>query len=157
MTSVRRDPFVRAARVVGDFGNPFYAEERQRDVWNEASAFGLQLMLWGSVLAATVVVWTVGTPSVPYVQGALALVGTVSALTLAYAARLGIEMLQPQRMLRARLVPFTLLLLVLVAGLLRARDDGFSGSFSVGLAVGALAAVVGTALVVRRGKSSAEG
>ena len=48
MTSVRHDPFVRAARFVGDLGNPFYEEERQRDVWNEACAFGLQLLLWGT-------------------------------------------------------------------------------------------------------------
>ncbi len=36
---------VRSAELIGDLGNPFYAEERQRDVWNEASAVGLQLLL----------------------------------------------------------------------------------------------------------------
>ena len=29
--------FVRAAAAIGDLSNPFYGEERQRDVWNEAS------------------------------------------------------------------------------------------------------------------------
>ena len=31
MSSTRSDPIVRLAHVVGDFGNPFYAEERQRE------------------------------------------------------------------------------------------------------------------------------
>ena len=30
--------FIRTAAVIGDLSNPFYGEERQRDVWNEASA-----------------------------------------------------------------------------------------------------------------------
>ena len=46
MSQTRPDPFVRVAQFIGDFGNPFYDEERQRDVWNEACAFGLQLLLW---------------------------------------------------------------------------------------------------------------
>ncbi|MDQ3276230.1 MAG: hypothetical protein M3Q39_14700 [Actinomycetota bacterium] len=56
---------MRAAAGIGDFGNPFYAEERQRDVWNEASAFGLQLLLWLSMLTATISVWVFGAPAVP--------------------------------------------------------------------------------------------
>lgn len=36
----RRSWFVRAAAVVGDLDSPFSAEERDRDVWNEASAVG---------------------------------------------------------------------------------------------------------------------
>jgi hypothetical protein len=42
----RDSVFVRLAAGVGDLGNPFYREERQRDVWNEASAVGMQLTLW---------------------------------------------------------------------------------------------------------------
>src|SRR5690242_18627048 len=38
---VNESRFVRWAGVVGDLGSPFLAEERQRDVWNEASAVGL--------------------------------------------------------------------------------------------------------------------
>ena len=46
--------FLRWARVVADFGSPFYREERQRDVWNEASALGFQAGVWLTLLAATV-------------------------------------------------------------------------------------------------------
>jgi hypothetical protein len=37
--------FVRVAAVIGDLSNPFYGEERQRDVWNEASAVALQVLI----------------------------------------------------------------------------------------------------------------
>ncbi len=52
MSSTRPGLIVRVAHVVGDFG-PFYAEERQRDVWNEVSAFGLQLVLWSTLGVGT--------------------------------------------------------------------------------------------------------
>lgn len=32
--------FMPVAAVLGDLDRPFYAEERERDVWNEASAVG---------------------------------------------------------------------------------------------------------------------
>ncbi len=57
--------FVRAAAVIGDLSNPFYREERQRDVWNEASAVALQVLLWLSWLAATAAVWIMGAPRCP--------------------------------------------------------------------------------------------
>ncbi len=38
MMSNDRSLFVRAAAAVGDLGNPFYDEERQREVWNEAAS-----------------------------------------------------------------------------------------------------------------------
>lgn len=52
--------FVRAAAAVGDLGNPFYREERRRDVWNEASAVGFQLMLWLGLAAAAAMIWIAG-------------------------------------------------------------------------------------------------
>jgi hypothetical protein len=74
------------AHVVGDFGNPFYAEERQRDVWNEASAFGFQLVVWVTLAVGTATVWLVGAPAVPYVGAALVLLGTSCGLTVTGAA-----------------------------------------------------------------------
>lgn len=56
----RESVFVRLAAGVGDLGNPFYREEPQRDVWNEASAVGMQLTLWAGMAAATVMVWLGG-------------------------------------------------------------------------------------------------
>ena len=150
MTGVRSDPIVRLAHVVGDFSNPFYDEERQRDVWNEASAFGLQLLLWTSMLAATGTVWAVGAPAVPYVCGAVALVGLVCGLTIAYAQRLGIELTGTERMLRWRLLPYLGLLAALGAGLVRAGAGDFSTSFATGLLGGAGVAVLVLALRLRR-------
>jgi len=83
------DWFVRVAGVVGDFGNPFYGEERQRDVWNEASALGLQVIVWGGLLASTVLVWVVGSAAVPYALGFLALVAFAAVVASVYARRLG--------------------------------------------------------------------
>ena len=79
MISTRPDPFVRLAHVVGNFGNPFYAEERQRDVWNEASAFGFQLVLWCALVVSTGAVWVVGATAVPYACVAMLLVGLLRA------------------------------------------------------------------------------
>lgn len=148
MSQTRPDAFVRAAQFVGDFGNPFYDEERQRDVWNEACAFGFQLLLWLVLAVAAVVVWVAGKPAVPYAEGALILLGTVSLLTIAYAHRLGVRITDPGRALRLRLLPYVGLLAVLLAGMGRASND--ARGFVVGAGTGALVAVVAIAWAARR-------
>ena len=55
----------RAAKVVGDLDHPFYEEERQRDVWNEASAVGFQTVLWGAMASACGMVWIGCAPLIP--------------------------------------------------------------------------------------------
>ena len=148
---------MRAARFVGDFGNPFYDEERQRDVWNEASAFGLQLLLWTVLPAATVTLWVVGGPSVPYVAGALGLLGLVCCLTVAYAVRLGVDVTGSQRMVRLRMLPYLLLVLVLAGGFVRSTSSDLSSSFGVGLATGAALAVGFALLSARAARRRAKG
>ena len=67
LENVDRDGwFVKAAATIGDLGNPFYREERQRDVWNEASAVGLQLVLWLGLGTVAAMVWLGGPPALPY-------------------------------------------------------------------------------------------
>ena len=151
MSSTRQDPLVRVAHFVGDFGNPFYAEERQRDVWNEACAFGFQLLLWLTLGAAATVVWVVGAPAAPYAQGALVLRGTVSLLTIAYAHRRGVRIDGPERLLRLRLLPYVGLLALLLVGIARAStaSRGFVGGAATG-AVVALLAIAWTARASRR-------
>jgi hypothetical protein len=139
MSSTRPDPFVRVARFIGDFANPFYDEERQRDVWNEACAFGFQLLLWLVLTAGAVVVWVVGAPAVPYVEGALGILGTVCLLTIGYAHRLGVRITDPLRLLRLRLLPYVGLLAVLLVGMARASTD--ARGFVTGAATGALIAM----------------
>ena len=147
MSTTRPDRLVRMAHVVGDFGNPFYAEERQRDVWNEASAFGLQLVIWCTLLLGTATVWLVGAPAVPYVCAALGLMGAVCVLTVTYAQRLGVELTGRDRMLRWRMLPYALLVVALLVGLLRAQEEPLEASTVAGMVTGAtigvLAAVVG--------------
>lgn len=149
MAELHRDPLVRVARFVGDFSSPFLEEERQRDVWNEASAFGLQLTLWFSLLAGTVTIWLVGEPALPYVCGGMGLAGVVSIATVAYAERLGVTMNQASWMRRWRMLPYTLLVVVLAVGLLRAGPDQLSGSSLAGMAAGA-ASVLGLAAAASR-------
>ena len=148
MSQTRPDPFVRVAQFVGDFGNPFYEEERQRDVWNEACAFGLQLLLWSTLGALAVLVWVVGEPSIRYAQGALVLLGAVCLLTIGYAHRLGVRVTDASRMVRLRMVPYVALLAVLLIGMARASTD--SRGFVVGAATGALVALLALAWAARR-------
>ena len=147
MSSTRQDPIVRVARFVGDFSNPFYAEERQRDVWNEASAFGLQLVIWCALTVSTATVWVVGAPSVPYVGAAMVLVGAVCGLTVAYAQHLGVDLTAREHLRRWRMLPYALLVVALLVGLLRAQEEPLEPStlagMATGAAVGVLAAVVG--------------
>lgn len=153
-TVVRDGWFVRAAEVVGDLGNPFYREERQREVWNEACAVGLQVVLWLGAGAATAMVWLRGAPALPYVVALLSVLGVASTVSVLYARALGVRADEAARVLRLRLVPYAALLTLLLVGAMRAAPpDGFGGGFFRGMAVGAMAAVlwlVWSGLRVRR-------
>jgi hypothetical protein len=47
----------RAAAAIGDFNNPFYADERQRDIANEAAAVAFWLLHWTLLFGAGAVCW----------------------------------------------------------------------------------------------------
>lgn len=131
--------FVRAAGAVGDLGNPFYREERRRDVWNEASAAGFQLMLWLGLAAAAAMIWIGGPPALPYVVVVIGIVGVPSLVCIVYAERLGVRGTEGMRMARSRMVPVLVLVVVLAAGLLvRGSDDGVSASTLWGAVAGAV-------------------
>jgi hypothetical protein len=135
--------FVAAAGLVGDLNHPFYAEERQRDVWNEACAVGFQLVLWLALASATAMVWLGGAPALPYVVTVLAVVGVTAGVTLTYAHRLGVRVDDAEGMLRLRLVPYCALILLLFAGVVRvAPPDGFAGGFVHGMVAGMVVAVL---------------
>lgn len=152
--AVSQSWMVRSAELIGDLGNPFYAEERQRDVWNEASAVGLQLLLWLSLLAVTAMVWLGGRDSLPYALTYLAVIGVCSNVTIAYASHLGIDVLTPARTLRPRMLPYLLLVVVLAVGLMRASGQSSSPSFIAGLVVGVLVAVGASVVGLRRSRRS---
>jgi hypothetical protein len=141
--SRRGDWFVTAAGVIGDLGHPFYDEERQRDVWNEASAVGFQLMLWLGLAAATAMVWVGGAPALAYAVTVIGVVGTASTVTVVYAHRLGVRFDDAAGLLRLRLVPYAVLLVAFLVGALRvAPADGFAGGFVTGMAIGSTGAVL---------------
>jgi carbon starvation protein CstA len=150
MTSPRPDRLVRMAHVVGDFGNPFYAEERQRDVWNEASAFGFQLVIWITLAVGTATVWVVGAAAVPYVGTALVLLGLICGLTVAYAQQLGVDLTGREHMARWRMLPYTLLVVGLVLGMLRAQAEPLEASTLAGMATGAAVGVLLAVVALRR-------
>jgi hypothetical protein len=142
--------FVRAAAVIGDLSSPFYAEERQRDVWNEASAVALQVLIWLHLLTATAVVWLVGADSLPYVYALIAMIGVAGWVAILYSASLGVHVEKKTGTSRRRLVPVLVLALALAAGMVRAQVGDFSVdgwstvagmATGVGLAVGVLVAV----------------
>ena len=147
------DWFLRAAARVGDLTSPFYGEERQRDVWNEASAVGLQLMLWLGMAASTAMVWIGGREGLPYAVTLFCLVGAVSWVSVVYARKLGVEVEAPARALTPRLVPYLLLLVAFLAGVVHAAPGGgFSSSFAHGAAVGAGLALVAFLVVAVRAR-----
>jgi hypothetical protein len=162
LSTTRSSPFLRAARVIGDFSNPFYEEERHRDVWNEASAFGFQLLLITALLFSTVCIWLVGRPALPYVQAGVVLTGVISGATILYAQRLGVDVLQPQRLNRARMIPLAVLVVVLVVGMLRVTVESgapWDRATAAGAVTGAaLALAVGAVAVwwTRRAARKAE-
>lgn len=141
VTSDAGSRFVELAGRLADFSNPFYAEERQRDVWNEASTFGLQVLVWLGLTASTVVVWTVGAAALPYVVSFALLVGAVGWLTAAYAAALSVDALDPRWLSRPHLGAFAVVYVAFFAGCAHAAVRGDRLSFLLGSAVGV--AVVG--------------
>ena len=145
--------FVRGAGAIGDLGSPFYREERQRDVWNEASAVGLQITLWLALAAATVMVWLGGASGLPYAFTVFGVVGVASWVTLLYAGALGVT-IDDADLLRLRLVPYLALMVLFLTGAARvAPSDGFlrgvvwGGAFG---GAGALVFMVWTGLRARR-------
>ena len=151
--------FVRAGGAMGDLGSPFYREERQRDVWNEASAVGLQITLWLALAAATGMVWLGGSSGLPYAFTVFGVVGVASWMTLLYAGALGVTVADAD-LLRLRLVPYLVLLVAFLVGAARvAPSGGFLGGLVWGGAFGGavgLLFVVWTGLRARRRRGRTE-
>ncbi len=145
--------FMRVASAIGDLGSPFYEEERQRDVWNEASAVGFQAMLWLSLVAANVMIWVGRASALPYSLGMLGIVGGASILAVVYADRAGVQVEHalpldgPGRLGLPAVVMFALLFASYLVGMLTAVDWA-AGGFTAGAAVGAVIGSVGAAVAL---------
>ncbi|MCU1669529.1 MAG: hypothetical protein JWP40_2456 [Blastococcus sp.] len=120
-TSDSHNWFVRAAAVIGDLSNPFYAEERQRDVWNEASAVALQVLIWLQLLAATAAVWIAGATAVPYVSALIGMAGVAGWVAVLYSWSQGVAVQKCPRTSWRRMGPLLGVVGLLAAGLVRAE------------------------------------
>lgn len=139
-----RGKFLSASETIGDLDSPFYDDERQRDVWNEASAVGFQVMLWLTIAAAAVMVWAGGASALPYAVPVFAIGGAGSTVALVYARAHHVDVGTASRANRARLTLVLVLLAAFVAGVVRALpDSGFGGGLRIGVGFGALCAVAG--------------
>src|SRR3954471_21238440 len=104
MMSKPDDTFTRATSIIADFASPFYAEERQRDVWNEASALGFQAMNWGLLGLVCAMTWIGGTPLFGWAAALVMVAGGASWLTVIHANRLGVTGWENIRLKRFRMV-----------------------------------------------------
>ncbi|HST82872.1 MAG TPA: hypothetical protein VLL08_14150 [Kineosporiaceae bacterium] len=147
------DTFTRATSTVADFDSPFYAEERQRDVWNEASAVGFQSMLWGGLGLACAMTWIGGEPQVGWAMGLLALIAAASWLTVIHANRLGVTGRENVRLNRPRTYLFAALYLSTLVGMVVRSDVEVSPSSIAGLVVGVALVLVGIVVAGRRNQS----
>jgi len=152
--------FVRAAAVIGDLSNPFYREERQRDVWNEASAVALQVLIWLHLMAATAAMWIVGADAVPYVYALVAMIGLAGWIAVLYSWSLGVHVESSRWTSWRRVVALLVVVVLLAAGLLRAEFghvtvDGWSTV--AGMVTGAVVVLGLLAAVSRFARSRTQG
>ncbi len=164
-TPTKSSVFMRFASAVADFGDPFYSEERQRDVWNEASAFGFQLLLWGGLLLSTVMLSAGGRDALPYAYGLLGVTGLASVMTIGYARRLGVDAADWRFRSRSpsRLVLLAVIVVVLLVGLVRsvslslsgADGSSMSGSTLAGFITGVVIAAAAVLVLARRAQQRA--
>ncbi|MFZ0158850.1 MAG: hypothetical protein WAL50_07465 [Kineosporiaceae bacterium] len=138
-SSAEKSLFMRFAAAVADFGDPFYAEERQRDVWNEASAFGFQFLVWAGMALSAVMLWVGGRPLLPYAFALLILIVAASYLVIAYARLLGVRVAVKGSLTRPRLMAFAVVYAALILGAVRSVGTGGLDrpGLMIGLAVGA--------------------
>lgn len=135
--------FLRVAAAIGDLGSSFYDEERQRDVWNEASAVGLQVVLLLGLAAAGAMVWIGGAAALPYAFTVFAILGAASGVSVLYAQKLGVGADSVRAGLRLRLVPYGVLLVAFLAGAVRhAPSNGFGAGLAAGVVAGSVGGVV---------------
>ncbi|WP_338886504.1 hypothetical protein [Rhodococcus sovatensis] len=132
--------FTKSMRFVGDLDDGFYDDERQRDVWNEASAVGFQLFIWASLLAGAVLPWVAGRTGSWIAVGIIVVYLTISFAVLAYSRSRGLDMYTSQKLARPRIALVVGLYLVGGAGAvvnLLFRDVGNGALLAVAMAGGA--------------------
>lgn len=144
--------FVKTMRFVGDLDDEFYDDERQRDVWNEASAVGFQLFLWASMIAAAVLPWAAGTAGAWTSVGLLIATTVISVVTLGYSAARGVNLYTASKLGRVRGIVVGIVLAIgYVSALVRLEPHLYAeASTWAGAVVGALVGGGVVALIIRQ-------
>jgi len=119
----RRDRFLRTASMVADLDSPFYDEERDRDVWNEASAVGFQVLVWGVPLVAAASLWITGAPGLLPVGLLLTLWIAACVMVLRYARRFEVDPNARVPLIAGRRAMFLAMFGLLGTGVVRAALD----------------------------------
>ncbi|WP_024796169.1 hypothetical protein [Tomitella biformata] len=149
---------VTTARFVGDLDSEFYADERQREVWNEASAVGFQVLNWALVIAAAILPWAAGRTGAWIALGLLVGWVAVSFLVLAYARALEVDLYVVASLWTPRSVVMVAVYLVGALGVilrLVLADTSDLGGTIAGGAVGAALAAVGVSWGISRTRRKA--
>nr|WP_296776542.1 DUF2029 domain-containing protein [Rhodococcus sp. (in: high G+C Gram-positive bacteria)] len=144
--------FIKALRVVGDLDDEFYDDERQRDVWNEASAIGFQLFSWTATIGAAILPWLAGVTGAWISLGILITTTVISVLTIGYARSRNVDIYTASRVWRLRGFVVSALLLVGYFGVLARLQPDFRAEASswVGGFVGAVIGGGAVILIIRR-------
>lgn len=108
--------FTKAARFVGDLDDDFYADELQRDIWNEASAVGFQSLLWIGMIVGAVLPFAAGVTGAWVALGIFVALLTVANVVVGYARARGIDMYTSQKLRRSRIGVLVVLYLVGAGG-----------------------------------------
>lgn len=125
------DAFTRTMRFVGDLDDEFYDDERQRDVWNEASAVGFQLFYWAALVSAAVLPWVAGEVGAVLACGVFAVSAVIGCATLLYSGVRGVNLYTASRMFRLRGVVAAAMILIGFVGVEhRLNPDLFAESSS---------------------------
>jgi positive regulator of sigma E activity len=142
--------FVRAARFVGDLDDEFYADELQRDIWNEASAVGLQSLLWIGLIAGAILPYMAGVTGAWVALGIFLAIFASAYVVIGYARARGVDAHTIQEWRRPRAAVFLVLYLMGAGGTLVRLVATYLGgstlmwvSMAVAAVVGAAAAAVG--------------
>ena len=149
---------MKAMRFVGDLDDDFYKDERQRDVWNEASAVGFQFAYWITLIAAALLPWVAGRTGAWISLGLVIGWFVCSMVVLRYAQAHDVDVyasmkgLQPRSLVAGSV--YLIALIGVVAQLVTQPGDGIAtwAGAEVGALLGATAAALGVKLHQQRAK-----
>ncbi|MBT0568308.1 DUF2029 domain-containing protein [Williamsia sp. CHRR-6] len=145
-------------RAIGDLDDDFYAEEFQRDAWNEASAIGFQLWLWSALIAAAILPWIGGSAGCWTALGLLVAAGSISATVVRYfRMRSRIDPHASARWRRPRTALVLTLYAAAVFGLVVHLADSVPGELWFGAVIGMVAGATAAVVATMRARRDAAG